>query len=75
MLFSELQTDPDFIENRIDATVDLARKALVEPNLHYIYGYQVSFLEKAMAFDNEGHVSKTLEYLLFCGASSGKPWN
>ena len=69
--FLVLQTDRNFIDDLIDTTVDEARKISVQPNLQYIYGYQVSFLEKATAFDVDGQVSKTLEYLLFCNGSAG----
>ena len=70
-IFRVLQTDRNFIDDLIDTTVDEARSTRVQPNLQYIYGYQVSFLEKAMAFDVDGQVSKTLEYLLFCNGSAG----
>ena len=66
-----LQTDRNVIKDLIDTAVNEARNTRVQPNLQYIYGYQVSYLEKAMAFDADGHVSKTLEYLLFCNGSSG----
>ena len=69
-IFLVLQTDRNFLDDLIDTTVDEARSIRVQPNLQFIYGYQVSFLEKAMAFDVDGHLSKTLQYLLFCNGSS-----
>ena len=64
-----LQSDRNVINDLIHTIVAEARNLEVHPHYQYIYDYQVSYLEKAMAFDVDRYVSKTLESLLFCNGS------